>query len=105
MVTDQHHQSQGSRVAVQLQNFPRWPNRIRPKPRNGHPLHSYTVLYAGLALGLVLAGFVSDTTCNRAAPVYPMAVLALGLFRACRPAASQQRCSRIPHDLTLSPDA
>src|SRR5215470_4961452 len=47
----------------------------------------YTVLYAGLALGPVLAGFVSDITGNPAAPVYliavlsVLAVLALGLFR------------------------
>ena len=47
----------------------------------------YTLLYAGLALGPVLAGFTSDTTGNPAAPVYLIAalavltVLALGLFR------------------------
>ena len=47
----------------------------------------YTVLYVGLALGPVLAGFVSAITNDAAAPVYLIAVfallmvLALGLFR------------------------
>ena len=47
----------------------------------------YTVLYSGLGLGPVLAGFVSDVTGNPAAPVYLIAVLAvftvlaLALFR------------------------
>jgi MFS family permease len=48
----------------------------------------YTLLYAGLASGPVLAGFVSDLTGDPAAPVRLIGVLALvtvlalGVFRA-----------------------
>ena len=60
---------------------------LRPHVRSAGMGIFYTVLYAGLALGPVLAGFVSDTTDNPAAPVYliavlsVLAVLVLGLFR------------------------
>jgi len=61
---------------------------LRPHVRSAGMGIFYTVLYAGLALGPVLAGFVSDITGNPAAPVYLIAVLAvlavvvLGLFRS-----------------------
>ena len=60
---------------------------LRPQARSTGMGIFYSVTYAGLALGPVLAGFVSDTTSNPAAPVYliailsGLAVLALGLFR------------------------
>jgi len=60
---------------------------LRPQVRSTGMGIFYTVLYLGLALGPVIAGFVSDTTGNPAAPVYLIAVLAvltvlvLGLFR------------------------
>ena len=60
---------------------------LRPHVRSAGMGIFYTVLYAGLALGPVLAGFVTDITGNPAAPVYLIAVLAvlavvvLGLFR------------------------
>jgi MFS family permease len=60
----------------------------RPRVRGTGMGIFYTFLYVGLALGPVLAGFVSDTTGNPATPVYliailtVLAVLALGLFRA-----------------------
>ena len=61
---------------------------LRPQVRSTGMGIFYTVLYAGLGLGPVLAGFVSDVTGNPAAPVYLIAVLAvltvlaLALFRA-----------------------
>lgn len=61
---------------------------LRPQVRSTGMGIYYTLLYAGLALGPVLAGFVSDVTGDRAAPVYLigvlalLTVLALGLFRA-----------------------
>jgi predicted MFS family arabinose efflux permease len=60
---------------------------LRPHVRSTGMGIFYTVLYAGIALGPVLAGFVSDATGNPAAPVYliavlsVLAVLVLGLFR------------------------
>ena len=57
----------------------------------------YTVLYVGLALGPVLAGFVSAITNDVAAPVYLIAVFALFMVLArldcselCRRVASRQ---------------
>ena len=61
---------------------------LRPEVRSSGMGIFYTVLYGGLGLGPVLAGFVSDTTGNPAAPIYLIAVLAtltvlmLGLFRS-----------------------
>ena len=60
---------------------------LRPQVRSTGMGIFYTVLYSGLGLGPVLAGFVSDVTGNPAAPVYLIAVLAvftvlaLALFR------------------------
>jgi MFS family permease len=60
---------------------------LRPQVRGTGMGIFYTLLYLGLGLGPVLAGFVSDTTGNPATPVYLIAVLAmltvltLGLFR------------------------
>lgn len=60
---------------------------LRPQVRNTGMGIFYTLLYMGLSLGPVLAGFASDTTGNPAAPVYLIAALAvltvlvLGLFR------------------------
>ena len=61
---------------------------LRPQVRSTGMGIFYTALYVGLALGPVLAGFVSAITNDAAAPVYLIAVfalfmvLALGLFRA-----------------------
>jgi predicted MFS family arabinose efflux permease len=61
---------------------------LRPQVRSTGMGIFYTLLYVGLGLGPVLAGYVSDTTGNPAAPVYLIAVLAvltvlaLGLFRS-----------------------
>jgi len=61
---------------------------LRPQVRSTGMGIFYTMLYSGLGLGPVLAGFVSDVTENPAAPVYLIAVLAgltvlaLALFRA-----------------------
>jgi len=60
---------------------------LRPQARSAGMGIYYTLLYAGLAFGPVLAGFASDTTGNPAAPIYLIAalavlsVLALLLFR------------------------
>ena len=60
---------------------------LRPQARSTGMGIYYTFLYLGLAFGPVIAGVVSDTTGNPAAPVYLIAVLAvltvlaLGLFR------------------------
>jgi predicted MFS family arabinose efflux permease len=74
---------------------------LRPQARSAGMGIYYTWLYAGLALGPMLAGFVSDLTGDPAAPVYLIGVLALltvfalGLFRALQargfPAAARQR--------------
>jgi predicted MFS family arabinose efflux permease len=61
---------------------------LRPQVRGVGMGLFYTLLYVGLGLGPVLAGFLSDTTGDPAAPVYLIAVLAvlavvsLALFRA-----------------------
>jgi MFS family permease len=61
---------------------------LRPQARSSGMGIYYTWLYAGLALGPMLAGFVSKFTGDPAAPVYLIGVLAiatvfaLGLFRA-----------------------
>jgi predicted MFS family arabinose efflux permease len=61
---------------------------LRPQSRSAGMGIYYTLLYVGLALGPVLAGFVTDFTGDPAAPVYLIGVLALltvlslGLFRA-----------------------
>lgn len=60
---------------------------LRPEARSTGMGIYYTILYAGLALGPVLAGFASDATGSPAAPIYLVAglaaltVLALGVFR------------------------
>lgn len=74
---------------------------LRPQVRSAGMGIYYTWLYAGLALGPMLAGLVSDLTGDPAAPVYLIGVLALvtvfalGLFRALQargcPAAAQRR--------------
>jgi MFS family permease len=74
---------------------------LRPQTRSAGMGIYYTWLYAGLALGPMLAGFVSDLTGDPAAPVYLigvlalLTVLALGLFRALQarsfPAAARRR--------------
>jgi predicted MFS family arabinose efflux permease len=61
---------------------------LRPQARSAGMGIYYTWLYAGLALGPMLAGLVSNLTGDPAAPVYLIGVLALltvialGLFRA-----------------------
>ena len=63
---------------------------LRPQVRSTGMGIFYTLLYVGLALGPVFAGFVSDISGNPAAPIYLIAilavatVLAVGLFRALR---------------------
>ena len=74
---------------------------LRPKARSAGMGIYYTWLYAGLALGPMLAGLVSDLTGDPAAPVCLIGVLALltvfalGLFRALQargfPAAARRR--------------
>jgi len=74
---------------------------LRPQARSAGMGIYYTWLYAGLALGPMLAGLVSDLTGDPAAPVYLIGVLALltvfalGLFRALQargfPAAARRR--------------
>jgi MFS family permease len=74
---------------------------LRPQVRSAGMGIYYTWLYAGLALGPMLAGLVSDLTGDPAAPVYLigvlalLTVLALGLFRALQargfPAAARRR--------------
>ena len=60
---------------------------LRPQTRSTGMGIYYTLLYVGVALGPMLAGFVSDVTGDPAAPVYLIAVLAsltvlaLGVFR------------------------
>jgi predicted MFS family arabinose efflux permease len=60
---------------------------LRPQARSTGMGIFYTLLYLGLGLGPILAGFVSDTSGNPAAPFYligvlaVLTVLALGLFR------------------------
>jgi MFS family permease len=60
---------------------------LRPQVRSAGMGIYYTWLYAGLALGPMLAGLISDLTRDPAAPVYLIGVLALltvsalGLFR------------------------
>jgi len=60
---------------------------LRPETRSTGMGIYYTLLYVGVALGPMLAGFVSDVTGDPAAPVYLiavlalLAVLALGVFR------------------------
>jgi predicted MFS family arabinose efflux permease len=60
---------------------------LRPQVRSTGMGIFYTLLYLGLGLGPILAGFVSDTSGNPAAPVYligvlaVLTILALGLFR------------------------
>jgi predicted MFS family arabinose efflux permease len=60
---------------------------LRPQVRSTGMGIFYTLLYLGLGLGPILAGFVSDTSGNPAAPVFLISVLAvltilaLGLFR------------------------
>lgn len=63
---------------------------LRPQTRSTGMGIYYTLLYVGVALGPMLAGFLSDVTGDPAAPVYLIGVLALftalalGLFRALR---------------------
>lgn len=74
---------------------------LRPQVRSAGMGVYYMWLYAGLALGPMLAGLVSDLTGDPAAPVYLIGVLALltvfalGLFRALQargfPAPVQRR--------------
>ena len=74
---------------------------LRPQVRSAGMGIYYTWLYAGLALGPLLAGLVSDLTGDPAAPVYLIGVLALltvfafGLFRVLQargfPAAARRR--------------
>jgi MFS family permease len=61
---------------------------LRPETRSTGMGIFFTWSYAGIALGPILAGFISDATANPAAPVYLIGLLALltvvslGLFRA-----------------------
>ena len=74
---------------------------LRPQVRSTGMGIFYTLLYVGLALGPMLAGYVGDVTGNPAVPIYLIAVfalfmvLALGLFRALQargfPAAVQRK--------------
>ena len=63
---------------------------LRPQTRSTGMGIYYTLLYVGVALGPMLAGFVSDVSGDPAAPVYLIGVLALftalalGLFRGLR---------------------
>jgi MFS family permease len=55
---------------------------LRPQVRSTGMGIFYTLLYVGLGLGPVLAGFVSDISGNPAAPVYLIAILAVGTVLA-----------------------